>query len=273
MNDTAIIHNYLYTTAIEAALNAGIITLEYFNNDPAVRYKSDASPVTEADMAAQRIITGKLSPFGLPMISEEAEIPVFDERSYWQQFWLVDPLDGTKEFISGSGEYTVNIALIVERAPVFGVVYAPVPDLLYVGFEGGSFRIDKASRYKDSGAGLEEMLKEAVMLPCESTSVFTIVASRSHLNKETASFIAAEKARVGKVSNISRGSSLKFCALAEGSADVYPRLGPTMEWDIAAGHAVLRFAGGSVLTLPGQTELTYNSSDLRNPDFIARAKK
>jgi 3'(2'), 5'-bisphosphate nucleotidase len=269
MNNNTIIHSYLYSAALQAALEAGKKALSFFGSEYSIKYKTDSSPVTDADMAAHQVIHDRLQPFGLPMLSEESTIFDYEERQHWQQFWLIDPLDGTKEFISGNGEFTVNIALIVEQTPVFGVVYAPVPDVMYFGFDNGSYKVEKASERSQAELSLEAILLTAVKLPCSNTSTFTVVASRSHLNKETADFIENLKLKHGKISKITKGSSLKLCAVAEGSANMYPRIGPTMEWDIAAGHAVLKFADGSVKATADSVDLKYNKPDLRNPDFVA----
>tara|TARA_Y100000590_G_scaffold470433_2_gene664863 strand:- start:1666 stop:2472 length:807 start_codon:yes stop_codon:yes gene_type:complete len=222
--------------------------------------KEDRSPLTEADIVSHKtIVRGlrKLTP-NLPILSEEeSEIP-FDVRSTWKQYWLIDPLDGTKEFIKRNGEFTVNIALIKNNKPILGVIFVPVTNEVFYGYEnGGSFYTKGESKTKK--IVVKNNYKEAIR----------VVSSRSHPNDKLASFLKNIKTS----KSISIGSSLKFCLIASGKADIYPRFGPTSEWDTAAGHAILKFAGGSILTLKKQ-ELTYNCKEsLLNPDFIASCNR
>lgn len=216
--------------------------------------KDDKSPVTQADLSAHRVLDKQLQPLlpDCPVVSEEAESS-YAHRCQSRRFWLIDPLDGTKEFISGNGEFTVNIALVEEGRSVLGVVYAPAIDSLYWGGPGfGAWRcIGNASvaiRVSERNDG----------------SVCRVVASRSHLNAATQELID----RLGPVQLVQAGSSLKFCRIAEGGADVYPRLAPTCEWDTAAAQAVLEGAGGVVLDLQGQP-LRYGKPSVLNPSFVA----
>lgn len=241
-------------TMIEASREASIAILEVYNSkDFNVELKGDESPLTRADTAAHLAIVKHLKETGLPILSEEgSEIP-YAERKNWEYFWMVDPLDGTKEFIKKNGEFTVNIALIHKNEAVLGVVYAPVLDKLYFGGEGhGAYLVENA--------GNEQELK----LIENETGTTRIVASRSHLNDETKKFMDQfEKSEV-----VSMGSSLKFMLIAESKADVYPRFAPTMEWDTAAAHAVLKGLGIEVINQEDQQPLRYNKENLLNPWFL-----
>lgn len=221
-----------------------------------VCHKSDGSPLTLADLRANQIILAglaRLTP-GMPVVSEEGGSLAREPRP--DEFWLVDPLDGTREFVSGSGEFTVNIALIRHGAPCFGVVVAPAMGVTYWGGAGlGAWRDDGSGSqpiHVASGPGQERALR--------------VVASKSHMNRETADYVG----RLGACEMVHAGSSLKFCTLAEGAADIYPRLGPTCEWDTAAAHAVLEGAGGHVASIDG-TPLRYGKPDVLNPWFVASA--
>lgn len=227
----------------------------YCAGEAAVRQKADQSPVTEADLAAHRVLVQKLSqlmPPGFPVVSEEDEASFAHRRSVGC-FWLIDPLDGTKEFLARNGEFTVNIALVAHSRSVLGVVYAPAIDTLYWGGPGlGAFRRTGDTTHPiQAGEGVDN-------------KICRVVASKSHLNEQTQAFIE----RLGQVRLIQAGSSLKFCRLAEGSADLYPRLAPTAEWDTAAAQAVLEGAGGVVLDSSG-TPLRYGKPDTFNPSFVA----
>ncbi len=223
-----------------------------------VTQKHDASPVTAADLAAHQVIVNALGEqfAGIPVMSEEAADIPWDERRRWQTYWLIDPLDGTKEFIKRNGEFTVNIALIHQGVAIAGVVYAPVLNTVYYGAKHlGAWRAD----------GEQELPLEGTLAP-RLTPI--VVSSRSHLSPDVADYLQ----QMGPHKMLSVGSSLKFCLLAEGKADLYPRLGPTSEWDTAAAQAVLESAGGKVLRYDSGLPLTYNQkSDILNPYFIASA--
>lgn len=233
--------------------------MKFYKNNPQTDYKTDNSPVTEADIAANNIILAGLSETNIPIISEESINLNYEARKNLEKFWIVDPLDGTKQFVKNEDEFTVNIALVVNNQVTEGVVFAPALNLLYY---GSSF--SDAIRIDTSDSILEEKT-----LPCFDTSKISIVASKSHLNEETKLFLNDCIKLFPDCDTVNIGSSLKFCLVAEGKADLYPRLGAINEWDIAAGHAVLKAAGGSVLNIKTGKELTYNSETLKTPDYIA----
>ena len=270
----------LITTAIRASLEAGKAILDVYHSDFAVEHKEDKSPLTLADKRSHDIIVKHLSEFGIPLLSEEGRDIPFKERKSWHTLWVIDPLDGTKEFIKRNGEFTVNIALVQQGRPVIGVIFVPDRNTLYVAETNmGSYRLDDdkqlellAQSLENKGANfsLDEILSYAVKLPLARSNArpFTIMGSRSHLSKEVEAFVAQKRQEYGEVTFISAGSSLKLCLVAEGEADIYPRLGPTMEWDIAAGQVVAEGAGATVLRHDKGTPLTYNKEDLLNPWFI-----
>jgi 3'(2'), 5'-bisphosphate nucleotidase len=230
-----------------------------------LQHKKDQSPLTAADLAAHRLISAQLAALTpeWPVLSEEsAKVPLAVRRR-WSRFWLVDPLDGTKEFLSRNGEFTVNIALIDSHEPVFGVVHVPVKDLDYWGVVSGAAAASKGAWR----ARLRGTAVEPIRVACTAARPVRIVGSRSHRGDSLDGFLT----RIGPYELVAMGSSLKFCVLAEGGADVYPRLGPTSEWDTAAAHAVLCGAGGQVVQLDGRA-LEYNHRDTwLNPYFIAYA--
>ena len=235
---------------------AGEILEVYASGEASSSLKADASPLTEADLRAHRLIVrrlGELTP-ALPVLSEEAAATSFGERARWQRYWLVDPLDGTKEFLSRNGQFTVNIALIEGHEPVLGIVHVPVSDVSYRGVPGGG-----AWRQQGQGAALP------VQVAARSAAPVRVVGSRSHRGDSLDAFLA----RLGAHELVAMGSSLKLCLVAEGAADVYPRLGPTSEWDTAAAHAVVLGAGGVVTRADGEP-LRYNTrAELLNPHFVA----
>ncbi|WP_457642993.1 3'(2'),5'-bisphosphate nucleotidase CysQ [Persephonella sp.] len=253
---------------INIAKEAGDEILKVYNSAFSIEYKEDKSPLTEADKKAHSIILNGLKKISdYPVLSEEGRGIPYEERKNWKRFWMVDPLDGTKEFIKKTGEFTVNIALIEENKSVLGVVYAPAIDVLYFGGRDvGAFKLEKGS--KKSLNGKKKIDKEEIV----------VVASRSHLNKETEQFIKKIEESFKEVKIRSIGSSLKICLLAEREADVYPRLAPTMEWDTAAAHAVLSATGGKIVQykevdsfdeINSLPEVEYNKENLLNPYFIA----
>lgn len=260
----------LLQIALKAALMAGKAILEIYQSDFAVDFKEDQSPLTAADLAAHKIIAEALKNTGIPLISEEGTLPVYDERRAWQRLWMIDPLDGTKEFISKNGEFTVNIALIENGKPILGVVYAPVPEVLYFGLGSlGAWKATDAQHVLCNCETPEQAISQSMQLPLNQIKPgFVAVCSRRHMNTATHDFIGHYHPETDDVVYISRGSSLKFCAVAEGSADLYPRFAPTMEWDSAAGQAIAEISGAHVLDPETMQPLVYNKPDLHNPSFI-----
>jgi 3'(2'), 5'-bisphosphate nucleotidase len=248
----------LASAAAEIAVRAGAAILDVYGREIEVVTKDDDSPLTQADLASHRVITAALAELtpDVPLLSEESAGIEYAERAAWTEYWLIDPLDGTKEFINRNGEFTVNIALIRNHEPVLGVVHVPVTGVTYTGITGqGAWR-------SDAGA---DPVPISVRLPCPSP--VTVVGSRSHANPALAGHLEA----LGDYRLVSMGSSLKFCLLAEGKADFYPRLGPTSEWDTAAAHAVVLAAGGRIVRLDGEP-LRYNCKEsLLNPEFLVIA--
>jgi len=257
----------LLNISIAAAIEAGKNILEVYSREYAIETKNDNSPLTEADKVSHEVIKTMLAETNMHVLSEEGRQTGYTERKSWNTFWMVDPLDGTKEFIKKSGEFTVNIALIKEGVPVLGVVYAPVTGALYFGTE------EKGSFYYKVDAGINQdaayIVKAAEKLPLkQEAGTYTIVASKSHNTPETDVFIEERKKKYGNINLVSAGSSIKLCLVADGSARVYPRLAPTMEWDTAAGHAVAKFAGCTVYDYGSKKELVYNKENLLNPSFV-----
>lgn len=266
-------YSKLNLMAIKAALEAGDAIMEVYGTDDfQVEQKADDSPLTIADKKAHTIISNQLSGTGIPILSEEGRGIPYSERSGWERFWLVDPLDGTKEFIKRNGEFTVNIALIENNRPVLGVIFVPVLGHLYFGMvDYGAYLIDDLTDINPYDLVTDTLVGVAHKLPLkEKTDTYTIVASRSHLSPATEDYINRQKERYGKVDTLSKGSSLKLCMVAEGRADVYPRFGPTSEWDTAAGHAIVTASGGLVTRQDGVSPLEYNKEDILNPWFIAK---
>ena len=259
----------LLEIAVQASIEAGFKVLEIYKDDFDVILKSDKSPLTIADTASNDIITAHLEKTGIPILSEEGKEVSFEERSTWAYFWMVDPLDGTKEFVKRNGEFTINVALVHQQKVIAGVVFAPVLKDLYFGsVEMASVKIEKIQE-NESSSSLDELLSRAISIPVKDEArAFTVVASKSHMTSETEEFINDLKKTHSEISIISKGSSLKICMVGEGAADVYPRFAPTMEWDTAAGHAVVKFAGGNIMNNENKSELLYNKKSLLNPWFI-----
>ena len=261
--------------AIRAALAAGQDIMQIYTDpsqDFGIELKADNSPLTLADKAAHRRIVSMLEETELPILSEEGKPVDYETRRQWVAFWMVDPLDGTKEFIKRNGEFTVNIALILDTHPHVGVVYVPARRVLYFGDPLlGAYKVEDIVAW-DENESLPDLLSRAVRLPMEQPKdrPYTIVASRSHMNAETEMFIKEAKKEHGEVTTISSGSSLKICLVAEGRADVYPRYAPTMEWDTAAGHAVAACAGRWACQAGTDQHLRYNKEDLHNPWFVVQ---
>ena len=240
---------------VTLAEKAGQAILEVYSSDFEVQSKDDESPLTQADLASHHCIVAgleKLTP-GMPVISEESGLPDFEERSGWTRYWLIDPLDGTKEFVNRNGEFTVNIALIDNHRPVFGVVHVPVQNKTYIGCEGyGAERRDADGQ------------TQSIRVAASSASPVRVVGSRSHRGASLDAYLE----NLGESDMIPMGSSLKFCVIAEGGADLYPRLGLTSEWDTAAAQAVVEQAGGRVVTLDGKPMKYNTKSEMLNPFFF-----
>ncbi len=258
--------------AVFAAMEAGAAALEVYSGDFEVEEKSDHTPLTLADRRAHEIITSWLKPLGIPVLSEEGRDIPYEERKAWQRLWIVDPLDGTKEFVKKNGEFTINIALVKEGRPVLGVVFVPVRDDLYFGAENTGAFAAKGEKVRglQGCASADDLAALSRSLPLADLPArpYTIMGSRSHATAEVEAFVEGKRREHGDVNFVSAGSSLKFCLVAEGRADVYPRLGPTMEWDTAAGQAVVEQAGGAVLEYEARKPLQYNKENLKNPWFL-----
>lgn len=250
---------------IVIAKEAGEAIMQIYSTDFSFEVKSDDSPLTEADIAAHNMIVAKLSQLtpDIPVLSEESDVIDDDLRLSWKKYWLIDPLDGTREFLKRNGEFTVNIALISEHQSIMGVVYAPVTRLTYYAAKG-------YGAYKQEGLAAAQQIYAKPL----NLSRVTVAGSRSNADARLQVFLHGIEVKTAvKPELISLGSSLKICLVAEGRADVYPRLGPTYEWDTAAGHCVLHEAGGDIVDMQATT-LSYNSKvSLLNPPFFATAEK
>ena len=249
----------LLEIAKRAALDAGTEIMRIYldpKQDFGIEKKADNSPLTLADKAAHNCIVRHLAPTNIPILSEEGAHLPYEERRKWHRLWVVDPLDGTKEFIKKNGEFTVNIALVEDGTPILGVIYVPATEILYTGIVGeGAWKEVRGN-------------KETINAKSSNGKCFTVVASRSHMNPETEEFIGHLRKIHDNIELVSSGSSLKICIVAEGAADVYPRFAPTMEWDTAAGDAIACAAGRKVTEAQTGQPLTYNKPDLHNPWFI-----
>ncbi|MCF6330693.1 MAG: 3'(2'),5'-bisphosphate nucleotidase CysQ [Sulfurimonas sp.] len=236
------------------ALDAGNLIMEIYNKDFTIEYKDDKSPLTEADIKSNELICKALKKLypTIPIMSEENKEVNYEIRKDWEYYWCIDPIDGTKEFIKKNDEFTINIALVHKGIPVLGVVYAPALELMYCSKQGhGAYKND-------------------VKLPINrEDDTFVIVASKSHMSNETQTFV--DEIKTDKVKElISMGSSLKLCLVAEGKADIYPRLAPTMEWDTAAAHAIVLESGKKVLQYDENKSVLYNKENLLNPFFVVK---
>ena len=253
--------------AIKASLKAGKAIMRIYNSDFDVNFKDDKSPLTQADKNANEIINSFLNPTNIPIISEENKQTDYQVRQQWTTCWIVDPVDGTKEFIKRNGEFTVNIALVEMGIPRLGVIYVPATRVLYFADVGNKSAFK--ARLKKHDSSIDEILEIAKpMYPKETDNQIKVVGSRSHMNEDTQNFIGALKAKGKQVNIVSKGSSLKFCLVAEGKADVYPRFAPTMEWDTAAGQAICNAVGIEVISKETEASLQYNKESLLNPWFI-----
>jgi 3'(2'), 5'-bisphosphate nucleotidase len=286
MND----NSYL-AASILAAVSAGAAILDvYRSSEFEIEQKADKSPLTLADRRSHDVIVNCLTKFDLPILSEEGRDIPYQGRSRWETYWLIDPLDGTKEFIKKNGEFTVNIAMIHHNKPVAGVIHVPDRDTLYFASSKiGAYKADTRHVAEwsagqaggpDPSAGspdsvsdpwLNDLLGLSTALPTDIAAdrPYTIAGSRSHATPELEAFVEEKRREYGEVELISAGSSLKLCLVAEGRADIYPRTGPTMEWDTAAGQAVVECSGGKVYQYDTETPLAYNKENLLNPWFVA----
>jgi 3'(2'), 5'-bisphosphate nucleotidase len=263
------IHNL--KIAIAASLAAGKEIMNVYNsNNFSIELKEDNSPLTRADKNANEIINSFLLPTEIPIISEENKQTPYKQRSNWSTCWIVDPVDGTKEFLKRNGEFTVNIALIETGKPVLGVIYVPVSKTLFIGDvenqKGGKIILDS----HDTAVNIvfENMVE--LQPKRKNSNILKVVGSRSHISQETIDYIENLKAKGKEIEFVSKGSSLKFCIVAEGNADVYPRFAPTMEWDTAAGQAICNAVGIEVISEETRRPLAYNKERLLNPWFICK---
>jgi 3'(2'), 5'-bisphosphate nucleotidase len=254
--------------ALQASLNAGKAIMLVYDTVFDVEYKDDKSPLTKADKQANDIINSFLIPTNIPIISEENKQTDFSTRQTWQHCWIVDPVDGTKEFVKRNGEFTVNIALVQNGKPQLGVIYVPATKELYYAI------VDEKKAYKVQLSSHDESIEnvfekaETIQPKINVSNTIQVVGSRSHKSQETEDFIEALKSDGKTVEIVSKGSSLKFCLIAEGKADVYPRFAPTMEWDTAAGQAICNAVDVAVISNDTNLPLIYNKENLLNPWFI-----
>jgi 3'(2'), 5'-bisphosphate nucleotidase len=250
---------------INAALKGGEEILDVYNSDFSVEIKDDKSPLTEADKRAHLAIVSELEKTGLPILSEEGKHMDYAERKDWNQFWMVDPLDGTKEFVKRNGEFTVNIALIEDGKATMGVIYVPVTKDLYFA-DKLAYKIEG---FSEPTVSINKLLGRAEQLPLSQTRTnYVVVGSRSHMSEETEDFITKQKSKHTEVDILSKGSSLKLCMVAEGAADAYPRFAPTMEWDTAAGQAIVLGSGAKVINWDTKKTMQYNKENLLNSWFL-----
>ena len=259
----------LLHTAITAALEAGKAILEiYHSGEFDVEIKGDNSPLTKADTASHNVIMSYLTKTDIPVLSEEGRDISYQERKDWKQLWIVDPIDGTKEFIKRNGEFTVNIALIENQKTQIGVIFVPVTGELYFSTkEMGAFKINVDL----NSYNIDTILEKSQKLPLQrEDKTFTVVASRSHMSIETEDYVQQMRDIHGEVNLISKGSSLKLCMVAEGTANCYPRFAPTMEWDTAAGQAICEHAGFQVIDWKTKEDMLYNREELLNNWFLVK---
>jgi len=269
-------YDKLILTTILAAKRAGEAILDVYDSDFTVEQKEDKSPLTLADKKSNEIIenvleqTVTVNNSTVPILSEEGKEISYEERKKWEYFWLVDPLDGTKEFVKRNGEFTVNIALIHKHKPVLGIIYIPVKDVFYFAAKDfGTYKLENSEILTDD-LSIEQLIDKSQKLPLDNNNKtsFTVIGSRSHTSEEFSEFMKRLNEKYENIEFISSGSSLKLCLVAEGKADVYPRFGPTMEWDTAAGQAIVEQAEGTVMDTQTNEPLSYNKSNLLNPFFI-----
>lgn len=264
---------HLLKLAVEAALDAGSEIMEVYGmEDFEVEYKEDNSPLTLADKRANTAITAVLSQTDINILSEEGKSIAYEDRKDWVLLWVVDPLDGTKEFVKRNGEFTVNIALIRHNLPILGVIYLPVKEELYFAAEGlGSFKMENISKVSGNGGDIRKLMDEAMVLPIPiDKHTYVVVGSRSHMSEATEDYVESLSKEHDTVEMVSAGSAIKLCLVAEGVADEYPRFAPTMEWDTAAGQAIASLAGKAVTVYETGEEMKYNRENLVNPWFLVK---
>ena len=257
----------LLNIAITAAIEAAKPILEiYHSGNVFVETKGDNSPLTKADIASHNMIMSYLTNTGIPVLSEEGRNISYKERKKWQKLWIVDPIDGTKEFIKRNGEFTVNIALVVNQKPFLGVIFVPVTGVLYFSTkEIGAFKVS----LDIENYNIENLILDGEKFPLErEDKTYTVVASRTHMSPETEIYVQEMREKYGEVNLISKGSSLKLCMVAEGTANCYPRFAPTMEWDTAAGQAICEHAGFKVIDNKTNKKMLYNRENLLNNFFL-----
>jgi len=254
--------------AINASLKAGKVIMQVYDTAFNVEFKDDKSPLTEADKKANDIINSYLISTQIPIISEENKQIDFETRKNWKTCWIVDPVDGTKEFIKRNGEFTVNIALVTNGKPQLGVIYVPAIKTIY--FADVKNKQGYKTELNSHDVSAEDVIKKAIILqPKEvNSSSVQVVGSRSHMSQETLDYVEKLKQLGKDIEIVSKGSSLKFCLVAEGNADVYPRFAPTMEWDTAAGQAICNAVGIKVISEETKKSLLYNKENLLNPWFL-----
>lgn len=269
--------DFFFESAFNAALRAGAGIMEIYNSEQEflVNLKSDNTPITEADRRSHETIKDYLSRTRIPLMSEEGRDLLYEERCGWDLYWLVDPLDGTLEFIKRTGEFTINIALMVNNRPTVGVVYVPTSGRIYFAIEGrGAWKRIGMTPNPNAQMNISEIMRGAEPLPqTDGANEPKVVAlSRSHISPDTHIVVDSLKEKFGKIEILTQGSSLKLCLVAEGLVDIYPRTTPTSEWDTAAGECILNEAGGSIRELEHNSTLNYNKPTLINPNFICKSK-
>jgi 3'(2'), 5'-bisphosphate nucleotidase len=258
---------YFLHKAIEAAISGGKQIMNVYRQDEfGIEYKKDHSPVTIADKLSSKKIVYILKETKIPILSEEESIPDYFKRKTWKKLWIVDPLDGTKEFIKKNGDFCVNIGLVENKKPILGVLYIPVTnELFYGGKSIGSFKVNDVLEYS------ADLTSKAIELPNHvNKSKIVVTASRSHSDRESIAFFNNLKKEKGEVEFLEVGSAIKFCRVAEGLVDLYPRFNPCMEWDTAAGHALVQGMGKDVISTETNKPLVYNKEDLYSPYFIVK---
>ena len=268
---------FFLVKAYNASLRAGARILELYNSceEIEVDMKADNTPITIADRDAHNIIKSYLSQTRIPLLSEEGRDLLFEERRNWDLFWMVDPLDGTKEFIKGNGEFTVNIALMYNNEPVIGIIYVPYIQKMYFAIKGhGSYLQEHIVPDAEAEVTMDRLSQEKQKLPLRDkvNDPIRIAVSRSHNTPETYDYIDRIKQRYPKAVVVEQGSSYKFCLIAEGTFETYVRTSPTYEWDTAAGEVILNESGGHVLLMDGTKGLNYNKPSLENPCFICNSR-